>query len=293
MSVRGRRIAIFGHLGRVQVRREAARLREALTKKGAVVRLERELAGTVGQTGDSLAVLARWCQVMISLGGDGTVLLAGRALAGRKGVLLAVNMGGLGFLAAAEARELDAAVAAALGGRWAVTTRTGVETRVKRARGGRARPAGFALNDAVVRSAVSYTAIHLRVSSLGHDLGHLVADGLIAASSSGSTAYSLSAGGPLVAPGLDALVVTPACAHALGSRSLVLAPGSPVSVRVISAGPALLVLDGQETEELAKDDEVELQLARARVRVFENPERPFLRTLQAKLGWQGTERRSM
>ena len=293
MSVRGRRIAIVGHLGRAQVRREALRLRTRLGRKGAVVRFERELAGSLGESGDSLAVLARWCQVMVSLGGDGTVLLSGRALAGQKGVLLAVNLGGLGFLAAAEARELDSALDAALAGRWEIATRTGVETRVKRARGGRAKPVGFALNDAVVRSAVSYTAIHLRVSSLGHDLGHLVADGLIAASSSGSTAYSLSAGGPLVAPGLDALVVTPACAHALGSRSLVLAPGSPVSVRVLSRGPALLVLDGQETEELAKDDEVELQLARDRVRVFENPERPFLRKLQAKLGWQGSERRSM
>jgi len=293
VSTRGRRIAIVGHLGRAQVRREAVKLRARLTRQGAVVRFERELAGALGESGESLGVLARWCQVMISLGGDGTVLLAGRALAGQKGVLLAVNMGGLGFLAAAEARELDDAVTAALGGRWAVATRTGVETRVKRARGGRARHVGFALNDAVIRSAVSYTAIHLRVAALGHDLGHLVADGLIAASSSGSTAYSLSAGGPLVAPEVDALVVTPACAHALGSRSLVLAPGSQVSVRVISKGPALLVMDGQETEDLVRDDVVEMQLARDRVRVFENPDRPYLRALQAKLGWQGTERRSM
>ena len=293
MSTRGRRIAIVGHLGRAQVRREAARLRTQLARAGAIVRLERELAGALGESGESLSVLARWCQVMISLGGDGTVLLAGRSLAGQKGVLLAVNMGGLGFLAAAEARELDAAVSASLGGRWAVATRTGVETRVRRGRGGRSRRAGFALNDAVIRSVVSYTAIHLKVAALGHDLGHLVADGLIAASSSGSTAYSLSAGGPMVAPDLDALVVTPACAHALGSRSLVLAPGSQVSVRVLSPGPALLVMDGQETEELAQDDVVEMQLARDRVRVFENPDRPFLRALQAKLGWQGTERRSM
>ena len=293
MSVRGRRIAILGHLGRAQVRREAVRLRDQLAKKGAHVRLERELAGAVGEAGESLAVLARWCQVLVSLGGDGTVLIAGRALAGQKGALLAVNMGGLGFLAAAEGHELDAAVQAALAGRWRVATRTGVETRIKRARGGRPQHAGFALNDAVIRSATSYAAMHMRVATLGHDLGHLVADGLIAASASGSTAYSLSAGGPLVAPDLDALVVTPACAHALGSRSLVLAPGSVVTVRVLSPGAALLVMDGQETQELVKDDEVELRLARTRVRVFENPERPFLRTLQAKLGWQGSERRSL
>jgi len=231
--------------------------------------------------------------VLVSLGGDGTVLLAGRALAGQKGVLLAVNMGGLGFLAAAEGHELDAAVAAALGGKWRVATRTGVTTQIRRGGGGRPLPQGFALNDAVIRGAVSYVAVHMRVSALGHDLGHLVADGLIAASSSGSTAYSLSAGGPLVAPNLDSLVVTPACAHALGSRSLVLAPGSLVTVRMLSPGKALLVLDGQVSEDLARDDEVDLQLAKDRVHVFENPERPFLRMLQAKLGWQGTERRSL
>lgn len=293
MSVRGHRVAILGHLGRAQVRREALKLRERLAKQGAIVRLERELADATGSKGESLGVLARWCQTLVSLGGDGTVLTAGRALAGQKGVLLAVNMGGLGFLAAAEGKELDAAVDAALTGKWKVATRTGVEARVRHGGKGRAMPVGFALNDAVIRSARSYAAIHMRVSALGHDLGHLVADGLIAASSSGSTAYSLSAGGPLVAPNLDSLVVTPACAHALGSRSLVLAPDSLVAVRVISPGPALLVLDGQQADELKKDDEIELQLAKTRVRLYENPDRPFLRMLQAKLGWQGTERRSL
>ncbi len=293
MSARGRRIGILGHVGRSQVRRESVRLRERLARNGAHVRLDAELAGALKQPGEPLEALARWCQVLVSLGGDGTVLAAGRALAGRRGVLLAVNMGGLGFLAAAEGRELDAAVDAALAGRWRTAERTGVASRIRRARGGRSGVARFALNDAVIRSVTSYAAMHMRVSALGHDLGHLVADGLIAASSSGSTAYSLSAGGPLVAPDLDSLVVTPACAHALGSRSLVLAPGSTVSVRVLSPGPALLVRDGQETEDLARGDEVELQLARDRVRVFENPDRPFLRTLQAKLGWQGTERRSL
>jgi NAD+ kinase len=293
VSVRGHRVAILGHLGRAQVRREALKLRDRLAKQGAVVRLERELASALESQGESLGVLARWCQTLVSLGGDGTVLTAGRALAGQKGVLLAVNMGGLGFLAAAEARELDAAVDAALAGKWKIATRSGVEARARHGKNGRALPVGFALNDAVVRSAKSYAAIHMRVSALGHDLGHLVADGLIAASSSGSTAYSLSAGGPLVAPNLDSLVVTPACAHALGSRSLVLAPDSQVTVRVISPGPALLVLDGQQADELRKDDEIELQLSKARVRIYENPDRLFLRALQSKLGWQGTERRSL
>jgi NAD+ kinase len=293
VTARPRRIAIVGHTGRRSVRREALRLHAALRRRGATVKLERELALSCDLTGETAADLGRWCQAMVSLGGDGTVLIAARALAGHKGVLLPVNMGGLGFLASAEERELDDAVAAAFGGRWPVATRTGVETRIRRARGGRARVHGFALNDAVVRSAISYAAVHLRVTALGHDLGHLVADGLIAASSSGSTAYALSAGGPIVAPNLHALVVTPACAHSLASRSLVLAPGSVVTAKVISRSPALLVLDGQEALELAPQDEVEIQLARSLVRVYENPGRPFLRALQSKLGWQGSEKRSL
>jgi NAD+ kinase len=230
---------------------------------------------------------------MISLGGDGTVLVAGRALAGRRGVLLPVNMGGLGFLAAAEAHELDDALKAALAGRWRIVERTGVEACVRRSRSRKPEAPAFALNDAVVRSAVSYVAVHLQVRALGEDLGHLVADGLIASSASGSTAYALSAGGPLVAPDLHALVVTPACAHSLGSRSLVLAAGSAVTAQVLSPGPALLVLDGQAPIEIARGDEVEFRLAKKVVRVFENPARPFLHTLQAKLGWQGSERRSL
>jgi NAD+ kinase len=293
VTARPGRIAVIGHTGRPQVRRTVTRLYATLRRRGCDVRLESELAHSVDLPGEPLDRLARWCQLMISLGGDGTVLIAGRALAGRKGALLAVNMGGLGFLAAAEARELDAAIAAVFAGRWPISTRCGVESFVRGARGGRRRLVGFALNDAVVRSAVSYAAVHLRVAALGHDLGHLVADGLIAASACGSTAYSLSAGGPLVAPDLNALVVTPACAHALGSRSLVLSPGSSVTACILSPGPALLVLDGQHSVELSRGDEVEMRLAREVVRVYENPARPFLYTLQAKLGWQGSERRSL
>ncbi len=293
MSPAPRRIAVVGHLGRAQVRRETDRLVRTLARRGCDVRVEQELAGAIGRRGEPAEKLGRWCQLMISLGGDGTVLTAGRALAGRRGVLLPVNLGGLGFLTSAEARELDAALDAVMHGRWPIALRHGVEARVRLARGGRMRPAGFAMNDAVVRSAVSYGAVHLRISALGHDLGHLVADGLIAASSSGSTAYSLSAGGPLVAPDVHALVVTPAAPHTVGSRSLVLAPDSRVGVQVLGPGPAMLVLDGQGPIELAKGDVLELQLSRRTVRVAENPARPFLRALQAKLGWQGSQKRSL
>lgn len=129
---------------------------------------------------------------------------------------------------------------------------------------------------------------------MGRDLGHLVADGLIAATPTGSTAYALSAGGPVLAPDVEALLLIPVCAHSLGVRPLVLAPDSEIGVRVIgSSDRPLLLLDGHDRFELEPRDEVRLRLERAALRVFDNPDRPFAHALRHKLGWQGSARRSM
>jgi NAD+ kinase len=292
MSARVRRVGLLGHTGRPGVRRAAARLIAVLGRRGATVRLEATLAREMGRAGLPLGGLARWCQVMIALGGDGTALNGARAMAGRRGVLMPVNLGGLGFLTVAEEGELTDATRQAFAGRWPVVRRRLVGAVVRR----RGRPIhrARAMNDAVVKTAGGYAALHLRMSVLGHDLGHLVADGVICASASGSTAYSLSAGGPVLAPDVEAFVVTPVCAHTLGSRPLVLSPSGRVTLRVLgSFDRAMLLLDGQESLDLAAGDEIEVGLTRAAVRIFQNPARPFGRSLQAKLGWQGSERRSL
>ena len=292
MSAGLKRVGILGHIGRPGVRRAAARLRTTLARQGREVRLDELLAAEMGLAGVPLDALARWCQILITLGGDGTVLAGGRALAGRSAALLSVNMGGLGFLAAAEARELDLGLRAAFEGRWPMARRRLVGASVYRR--GRRVQRGVALNDAVIKGAGGYAAIHLQLAALGQDLGHLVADGLIAASAAGSTAYSLSAGGPLLAPDLEALVVTPACPHSLGSRSLVLAADAEISVRLIgSFDRTLLLLDGQDSFVLEPRDEVRIRLDRAAVRMFQNPGRPFVSALRTKLGWQGSRKRSL
>jgi NAD+ kinase len=292
MSARPRRVGILGHTTRPAVRRAAARLLARLGRGGRQVRLTDDLAGVMGRTGEPLERLARWCRLLIALGGDGTALRGARAMAGQPGALLAVNLGGLGFLTVAEEHELDDAVRAALAGTWPLVRRRLVGAVVRRR--GRIVARGRAMNDAVIKSAGGTAALHLRMSLLGADLGHLVADGVICASAAGSTAYSLSAGGPVLAPDVDAFVVTPVCAHTLGSRPLVLSPDGHVGLRVLGGfDRALLIFDGQETVELEHGDEVAVGLARAEVRMLANPERPFARALQAKLGWQGSERRSL
>ena len=287
-----RRVGVLGHTGRAGVRREAKRLVTQLRRAGCEVRLEEGLATGLGLPGTPLARIAAWCQMLVSLGGDGTALTGARALAGRRGALLPVNLGGLGFLTIAESGEAAAAVRSALAGDWPIAARGMVRALVTR--GGRTVYRGTAMNDAVVKGAGGYSALHLRLVALGHDLGHLVADGLIAATPSGSTAYALSAGGPVLAPDVEALLLIPVCAHSLGVRPLVLAPDSEVGVRVIgSTDRPLLLLDGHDRFELEPRDDVRMRLARSAVRVLTNPERPFLHALRHKLGWQGSARRSM
>jgi len=292
MSPRVQRVGILGHTGRPEVRRAAAGLLRSLARRGCKVKLDARLAASMNRDGEPLRPLARWCQILITLGGDGTAVAGARSLAGTRAVLLPVNLGGLGFLSVAEGRDLDRAVKATLSGDWPVVTRKLVSTLVRRR--GRTLSRGVALNDAVVRGAGGVAAVHLRLVALGHDLGHLVADGLIAATASGSTAYSLSAGGPVLAPDVDAMVVTPICAHSLGSRALVLPPSAELDIKVIgSFDRVVLVLDGQESTDLAAGDEVHVRLDKGGVRVVQNPDLPFLRSLQKKLGWQGSRKRSL
>ena len=292
MSRAGRRVGILGHTGRPPVRKAARRLIEALVAQGHQVAIDELLAKEMKLPGVAIEKITADCDLLISLGGDGTALKGARSLVGRPGALLPVNFGGLGFLTVAEESQLDDAVRLALAGRWKTVTRRPVEATVTR----RAKRVhrGLGMNDAVLKTSGGYSALHLRLHALGSDLGHLVADGLITATAAGSTAYSLSAGGPVVSRALESLVVTPVCAHTLGSRSLVLAADDGLKVKVIgTSDQAMLLLDGQEMVALEAGDQITFTLAAKAVHVFENPEQPLARALQAKLGWQGSERRSL
>jgi NAD+ kinase len=292
MTLRIRRVGVLGHADRPDVRRVAAGLRASLSRRGIETRFDARLGADFDPPGMNLRSLARWCQILVTLGGDGTVLAGGRALVGTNAVLLPINLGGLGFLTIADQREMASALSNALGGKWPIARRRMVSAMVRRR--GRTVKRGVAMNDAVIKGAGGYAAVHLRIATWGTDLGHLVADGLIAATAAGSTAYSLSAGGPLMAPDVEAMVVTPVCAHALGSRSLVLPAGAELDVRVIgSFDRPVLLFDGQEMVDLSPADQIRIRLDRPTLRVFENPDRPFAEQLRRKLRWQGSAKRSM
>jgi NAD+ kinase len=259
-----------------------------LESLGCEVRLDRPLTPSLKRPGHPLAAIGRWCDVLISLGGDGTALRGANALAGRKGALLAINLGGLGFLTVAEEEDLDRAVEGALRGQWPVIERRLVDAVVTRR--GKRLYHGLAVNDAVLKAAGGYAAVRLRMSALDTELGDLVADGLIVASAAGSTAYSRSAGGPILSQAVE-----PLGHRGLSARHrepLVLAGGEACEAQVRgSFDPVALYLDGQECMRLQPHDQLRVTLARESVRLFQNPDQPLGRALRAKLGWLGTERR--
>ena len=271
-----RRVAIIGRAHRVAVGKSLGDLEVRLNKKGLEVVLvhgEEALPG-VGWIPDPADVAAvHTCDLLVTLGGDGTILAGARIVAGTEIPLLPINLGGLGFLASFEGKELDEAMTAVLAGKLVSEHRSLLSARLETRQGGRARNLGIALNDVVIKPQSSYRALRFDVSAGETFLGHVVADGLVAASPSGSTAYSLSAGGPVIAPGLEAIVVTPVCPHTLGMRPLVLPPSLEVRVAIRSRdhSGAIVSLDGLEGIPIGPRDLVRIALAKGAVRFLRRP----------------------
>lgn len=218
--------------------------------------------------------------MLATLGGDGT-LLRGARLAGPAGVpVLGVNLGRLGFLTAVSLDRLSEALEAIKAGRHVIEERMALEVAVEAA----PPDSYYALNDAVLhKGGFARTAI-FRVLVNGEEAGRYAADGVIVATPTGSTAYSLSAGGPILEPTVRALVVTPICPHTLAARSLVVPADARVALEVL--GPSdefMLTLDGQVGRQLRSGERVAVRPAGSPVRLVRLPGQSFYETLQRKL----------
>jgi NAD+ kinase len=229
--------------------------------------------------------LAERADLVVVLGGDGTLLAVARAIGDRDVPILGVNLGTLGFLAEIARRELFAALDAVLAGRFRIEERMRIEVAVEGAGGPPVRH--LALNDAVISNTALSRMVHLETRADGAEVTTYHADGLIVATPTGSTAYSLSAGGPLVYPTLQALVLTPISAHTLTHRPLVL-PGScevQVRVRDTRGGQVHLTVDGQVGRPLAQGDLVTVRRAARPARLLVDPARSRFDVMRAKLRW--------
>jgi NAD+ kinase len=279
-----KRVGLVGNLDKPASRRVirlAARLIAASGRTSHCDAATAKFAGLKGATTKDVAALADRVDLLLVFGGDGTILRAARDIAGSPIPILGINIGGLGFLTATSARHLSAALQQVWVGKFELEPRTLIEATGRNFR-------HLALNDFVVTHGSQSRLVELEVRVDGETLTHYRADGLIVSSPTGSTAYSLAAGGAIVVPTARVLALTPICAHTLSNRPLILDSGSTIQIKVISARPATILSgDGQTLNELAAGDTVTLRRSRLAVRLVYLRGISFFDTLRAKLDWRG------
>ncbi|MDR1862380.1 MAG: NAD(+)/NADH kinase [Treponema sp.] len=226
-------------------------------------------------------------RIAFSLGGDGTVLYAARAMAPLGVPVFPVNLGTLGFIAAIHAGEWLEVFERWLQGTAGLSRRLMLAAAVMR--GGREVVRGICLNDIVISASGIAKLIRLRVSSGDMSLGEYRSDGLIAATPTGSTAYSVAAGGPILDPELEALIVNPICPFTLSHRPMVLPSGETLTVEVDAEqrSGVLLTADGQVTEPLEPGDTILIAKAPHPALLIASGRKSFYHALRTKLSWLG------
>ena len=247
------------------------------------VYLGKDTSRTVGVAGRE-AIAAQSPEFVIVLGGDGTLLAAARAVAKAGIPILAVNLGSLGFLTEVRLEDLYPALQEWMAGALAPEDRTMIHCELYR--DGRVIAEYDALNDVVVAKGAIARVADLRISVDRLLVAEYRADGVIVASPTGSTAYSLAAGGPVLAPNVRAIVITPISPHALTNRPLVVPEGSQIVVEPLRVpDQAFLTVDGQEAIPMNERDQVRCSLSQARVRLVRKNDPGFFDALREKLKW--------
>jgi len=218
--------------------------------------------------------------LVIVLGGDGTLLSVAHIAARRNVPVMGVNLGSLGFLTEVPLAEMTLALEAVLSGRTdVVSPRMMLETAWRGA-------TDLTLNDVVINKAAKARMIQYIVSVNGREIVRLRADGLVVATPTGSTAYSLSAGGPIIQPAVPAIVLTPICPHTLSFRPTVISSDARVRIEMKTPGEEVyLTLDGQRGGEMDGDGVVEVRKADSVLRLVASPRRNYFDLLQEKLRW--------
>jgi len=220
--------------------------------------------------------------LVVVLGGDGTLLSIAHLAAVAGVPVMGVNLGRLGFLTEVPVSEARDSLEAFISGdpkvvsfRWLLEART-------------SKSSYYCLNDAVVSKGVLARMIEFIVAVHGKELSTLKADGMIISTPTGSTAYSMSAGGPIINPGVEGIVITPICPHTLTFRPMIVPSSSNISLKLITGGEEVyLTLDGQRGETLIRNDVVEVGRAAVDLQLITSPFRNFYDLVKEKLNWAG------
>jgi NAD+ kinase len=279
---------LIGHSDKVAGSNTVAKAARLIRAAGRSVFADAATAASANIKGivcSDAALLARQVDLLLVFGGDGTMLRAAREINGSQTPLLGVNLGGLGFLTGVPAHELARAFRHVWAGQFAFESRALIEPA---ASCDGHRVGLTALNDIVISRGIVSRLIQLDVAVDDEPLTRYRCDGLIISSPTGSTAYSLAAGGAVVSPTADVFALTPISPHTLTNRSLIFPLTSTIRVKAISPKPStILSADGQVVTELSVGDVVTIRRSRRSVRLMQLADSSFFETLRQKLHWRG------
>ncbi|HTO13256.1 MAG TPA: NAD(+)/NADH kinase [Candidatus Binatia bacterium] len=280
------RVGLVAKPDAAEARSVILQLLDLFGSRGLTVVLEKETAGLVPDASVAAAgkgELPGQVDLVIVLGGDGTLLSMARAVGDLGVPILGVNLGGLGFLTATTLEEMLPALERLLAGGMEIEERMMLSARLRR--GGQGVGDYIALNDVVITKSAMSRIIDLSVSVGGRHAISYRADGLIISTPTGSTAYNLSAGGPILFPTMDAVVLTPIAPHTLSNRPIVVPGAQRIEVTLRAEQDVMLTMDGQIGVPLRERDVVEVQKAAARIRLVRFPQKDFFSVLRTKLKW--------
>jgi len=281
-----KRIGIISRPRRVDVLTIVPPLVKWLEAKGLSAQYDQETAASLGSEtlGKTRTELAAECDLLLVLGGDGTLLAAAREAAPHGIPILPINLGSLGFLTSFTLEEMYPALEETLAGRLAASERAMLNAAL--IRGGKTLDDQRVLNEVVINKGALARMIEVKLSIDQDFVCRYRADGLIVATPTGSTAYSLSAGGPIVHPNVESIIVTPICPHTLSDRPLVV--GDKCCVEMNLVGPAdsvYLTLDGQKGVQMQSGDRVRIFRAQERLKLIQPKRKSYYEILRSKLKW--------
>jgi NAD+ kinase len=281
-------VGIIANIGKSEARATIERLVAVLVSRGMSAYLDEEVAGFMGIPGGLDGPdLAAACDVIAVLGGDGTMLNAVAKLGATDKIVAGINIGTLGFLTSCTDDEVELFADALISGSYKTSRRTLLTAKVISADGSEREY--HALNEVVLARGQTGRLVSLSAYVDGELLNHYRADGLIVASPTGSTAYSLSAGGPLISPAAGAMVITPICPHTLSQRSLIIGDDALVELAPENAdeAPMLFTVDGRDIVTIHHGDRIEVCKAAHVLNLLRLPGHSFYAALRQKLNWRG------
>jgi NAD+ kinase len=278
-----RRVALIGKLRSEEIAASLRELSALLGKRGCEVMIEAETASGIGAKGFDYEAIGKSADLAVVVGGDGTMLAAARNLVRHRVPLTGVNQGRVGFMTDIGHADMQAGIGAILEGSYSIEERALLDAEILR--GTKSLLKTIALNEAVVGKGAQGRLIEFALSIDGEFIYTLRADGVIVATPTGSTAYALSAQGPILHPAVPALALVPLNPHTLSARPVSVSDRSKIEIALVRALDARAHFDGFALTDMAEGDRLRLQRSEHTIRFVHPPGYRYFATLREKLRW--------